>query len=225
MANHTKSFMTDMLLDSLTVMPNVKKYLGDQGVLYNKHYCTVAVCCPSRVNFFTGRAAHNTNVTSLTWPYGGWLKFLHEGLNDKYLPIWLQAAGVRTYYLGKFMNGFTTHNHIHPEIPHGWDYSHFLLDPWTYNYHQSHWSSQGKDSKILKYPNVHTTLVTQQKAINAIDDAASHDQPFFLMVAPVAPHNEMRRGTHAPPPPPEFEHSYIGSKSPQTDNYNPDVPR
>ena len=86
----------DKLLDSMSVMPNVKSLIGDNGITYDKHYCTVAWCCPSRVNFLTGRAAHNTNVTTLTAPYGGWPKFVTEGLNDNYLPVWINKAGIRT---------------------------------------------------------------------------------------------------------------------------------
>ena len=32
---------------------------------------------------------------------GGYPKFISEGLNDDYLPIWLQEGGVNTYYVGK----------------------------------------------------------------------------------------------------------------------------
>lgn len=61
----------DMLLNFLSVQPNVVNQIGKQGVTYKKHYSTVAWCCPSRVNFLTGRSAHNTNVTTLTAPFGG----------------------------------------------------------------------------------------------------------------------------------------------------------
>ena len=81
----------------MSAMPNVKDLIGAEGVTYQKHYCTVAWCCPSRVNFFTGRAAHNTNVTAGSPPYGGWPKFVQQGLNDHYLPAWIHAAGIRTY--------------------------------------------------------------------------------------------------------------------------------
>ena len=87
---------TDMLLDSMSAMPNVTKLIGGEGVTYQKHYCTVAWCCPSRVNFLTGRAAHNTNVTSTGPPYGGWQKFAEQGLNDKYLPVWISDSGIQT---------------------------------------------------------------------------------------------------------------------------------
>ena len=95
-----------MLLDSLSVMPKTMSLIAGNGTLYQKHYCTVALCCPSRVNLLTGRAAHNTNVTSLALPYGGYPKFVQEGLNNNYLPVWINNAGANTYYLGKFQNDF-----------------------------------------------------------------------------------------------------------------------
>lgn len=60
----------DVHLDSLSYQPLVKKYLIDNGLTFQHHYCTVAICCPSRVNLWTGLAAHNTNVTDVTPPYG-----------------------------------------------------------------------------------------------------------------------------------------------------------
>lgn len=60
----------DAHLDSLSYQPLVKKHLIDNGLTFRHHYCTVAICCPSRVNLWTGLAAHNTNVTDVTPPYG-----------------------------------------------------------------------------------------------------------------------------------------------------------
>jgi hypothetical protein len=60
----------DVHLDSLEWMPQVKKHLLDQGTSFTKHYCTTAVCCPSRVTLWTGKAAHNTNITDVNPPYG-----------------------------------------------------------------------------------------------------------------------------------------------------------
>lgn len=60
----------DVHLQSLDHMPLVKKHLLDQGTYYQKHYCTTAVCCPSRVTLWTGKAAHNTNITDVNPPYG-----------------------------------------------------------------------------------------------------------------------------------------------------------
>ena len=50
----------DARMDSISYMPNVKKYLIDQGTVYRNHYATIAVCCPSRVGLLRGQYAHNT---------------------------------------------------------------------------------------------------------------------------------------------------------------------
>lgn len=44
----------DWHMDSLDYMPLLQKYLIQDGTLYDRHYCTVSICCPSRVNLWTG---------------------------------------------------------------------------------------------------------------------------------------------------------------------------
>jgi N-acetylglucosamine-6-sulfatase len=60
----------DVHLNSLAHMPLLKTYMTEQGTNFSKHYCTVAQCCPSRVTLWTGKAAHNTNVTDVQGPFG-----------------------------------------------------------------------------------------------------------------------------------------------------------
>jgi N-acetylglucosamine-6-sulfatase len=60
----------DLLLDSINYQPSVQKHFAQEGTWFKKHFCTVALCCPSRVSFLTGKAAHNTNVTDVSAPYG-----------------------------------------------------------------------------------------------------------------------------------------------------------
>ena len=80
--------------------------------------------------------AHNTNVTDVGPPYGkyrtsclvrvllirivgGYRKFIDQGLNDHYLPVWLQDAGYNTYYTGKLFNAHAVDNYDKPYAA-GW---------------------------------------------------------------------------------------------------------
>lgn len=129
----------DVHLDSLKYMPLVRKHLLDHGTYFNKHYCTTALCCPSRATLWTGKAAHNTNITDVNPPYGtcfpalsykrrlaaltrsgalgGYPKFVDQGFHEKYLPVWLQNAGYNTYYTGKLFNVHTVTNYDSPYPP------------------------------------------------------------------------------------------------------------
>jgi N-acetylglucosamine-6-sulfatase len=60
----------DKHMGSVENMPKLQQYLVSQGATHNYHYCTVSQCCPSRVSMWTGRHAHNHNVTDVRPPYG-----------------------------------------------------------------------------------------------------------------------------------------------------------
>lgn len=60
----------DLMMDSLSYQPSVQNQFWKQGIFYSKHFCTMAQCCPSRVSMLTGKCGHNTNITSVTEPYG-----------------------------------------------------------------------------------------------------------------------------------------------------------
>lgn len=56
----------DVQMGSLNFMPHVKEHLIDEGLQFNHHYCTVALCCPSRVSMWTGKAARKLTVIFLS---------------------------------------------------------------------------------------------------------------------------------------------------------------
>lgn len=60
----------DLHLNSIDYQKSVQKHFAQEGTWFKKHFCTVALCCPSRVSLLTGKAAHNTNVTDVSAPYG-----------------------------------------------------------------------------------------------------------------------------------------------------------
>jgi arylsulfatase A-like enzyme len=202
----------DLHMDSLNYMPLVQKHLIDQGTFYKRHFCTIALCCPSRVSLWTGKAAHNTNVTDVNPPYGrsalegfivrespradpsfkgGYPKFISQGLNEAYLPVWLQDVGYRTYYIGKLFNAHTIDNYNDP-YPAGFTGSDFLLDPHTYEYLNA--SFQRNKSPPKSYEGQYSTDVVASKAYSFLDQAAASEDPFFITIAPVACHSNVKFG-------------------------------
>lgn len=60
----------DLQLDSISYTPHILRHMRDKGTSFNNHFVTTALCCPSRVSLWTGRQAHNTNVTDVKPPHG-----------------------------------------------------------------------------------------------------------------------------------------------------------
>ncbi|KAL2891026.1 Arylsulfatase [Ceratocystis lukuohia] len=221
----------DKRLDSLAYMPSVKKHLLEQGTSFENHFCTTAICCPSRVSLWTGKLAHNTNVTDVSPPYGGYPKFVSQGFNNAYLPVWLQNSGYNTYYTGKLFNSHNINNYNSP-YPAGWNGSDFLLDPFTYQYLNS--TYQHNRDAPQSYEGRHTTEILTEKAYNLLDEASRETRPFFLGIAPIAPHSNVGftfnpDGTHTahftePIPANRHKNLFGDAFVPRTPNFNPDKP-
>lgn len=133
---------------------------------------------------------HNTNVTDVGLPYGGYPKVVSAGWNDNYLPLWMQEAGYNTYYVGKMWNAHTEDNYNEPYVR-GFNGSDFLLDPYTYRYWYARMTRNG--AAPVKYDGQYSTDVIAEKAEGFIDEAVKHEQPWMLTVAPNAPHSN---GSH-----------------------------
>ena len=109
----------------------------------------------------------------------------------------------------------------------GFNGSDFLLDPYTYSY----WNStyQRNHEPPRSYEGQYTTDVMQEKALGLLDDALGSDSPFFLTVAPIAPHTniDVESGDAGAPkmteplPAPRHAHLFADAKVPRTPNFNP----
>lgn len=170
---------------------------------------------------------------------GGYPKFVSQGFNDNYLPVWLQQAGYGTYYVGKLFNAQTVKNYNSPHAA-GWTGSDFLLDPYTYRYLNA--TFQRNQNEPVNYEGQYATDVLSEKAHGFLDDALKELQdegtPFFLTVAPTAPHSDVNikrdlidgnftetSNVQSPPVPAErHKHLFADAVVPRTPNFNPDKP-
>ncbi|KAM3422102.1 Arylsulfatase [Cercospora zeina] len=229
----------DLHMDSLSYMPYLKKHITEQGTTFGRHYCTVAQCCPSRVTIWTGKAAHNTNVTDVNPPYGGWPKFVSQGFNSAYLPIWLQDLGYATYYIGKLFNAHSVENYGSPRAA-GWTGSEFLLNPYTYEYLNATFV-RNHDGRPVSYEGQYSTDVISDMALGFLDDALNEyeqeNKPFFMTIAPNAPHSNVHMNTlidgnfsegsnTQSPPVPAARHAHLFEDVvvPRTSHFNPENP-
>lgn len=171
-------------------------------------------------------------------PLGGYPKFISQGFNEHYVPVWLQAAGYNTYYVGKLFNAQSIYNYDSPHAA-GWTGSDFLLDPYTYRYLNS--TFQRNFDEPVSYEGHYATDVLAEKAYGFLDDAVAALQdtgkPFFLTIAPTAPHSDVNikqkvihgnfsenSNVQSPPIPAErHKHLFEDVVVPRTPNFNPEI--
>jgi N-acetylglucosamine-6-sulfatase len=120
---------------------------------------------------------------------GGYPKFVSQGFNEAWLPVWLQDAGYNTYYTGKLFNSHSLSNYDSP-FPSGFTGSDFLLDPHTYEYLNA--SFQRNRDKPVSHEGDYSTDVLADKAYGFLEEAIADTKPFFLAVAPSAPHSNVK---------------------------------
>ncbi len=190
----------DQTVESLRVMPNVKRLLADRGAVFENSFASFSLCCPSRATLLTGQYAHNHGVLSNQLPGGGYEKL--DGSNT--LPVWLQRSGYYTAHLGKYLNGYGKRDP--QEIPPGWTEWRGSVDPSTYQFYGYTLNEGGQLVKYGTDAASYQTDVYAQKAVDIVRRRAAADAPFFLGVAFLAPHSggpvgpDRSRGTALPAP-------------------------
>ena len=167
---------------SLSAMPQTRKLIARQGTRFEQAIVNFPLCCPSRATFLSGQYAHNHGVIWNNAPLGGYSKL--DGTQT--VPVWLQRAGYRTIHIGKYLNEYGEADPL--EIPPGWSDWHGGVDPSTYDYYGYTLNNNGKLRTYGRTPSDYSTDVYGALAERAIHTAAGKDKPFFLSLAPNAPH-------------------------------------
>ena len=222
----------DFHMGSMDHMGILQSQLIQQGTLFTKHYGHVSQCCPARATLWTGKHAHNTNVTSVLngRPGGAWKQIQAKGWYKKYLPVWMQHAGYQTYYAGKIFNGYGTKSYCDPVCLEGWTKADILVDPRTYSYYNSSYAHyDGNEWTIHNRIPTYSTDLIAENVTNFIEEAVRSDSPFFAVAAPVAPHISIgatypNNNTKLPYPLPKKEYAdlFQDLQLPKSPNFNPD---
>ena len=180
-------------------MPQTVNRLKNAGVDFTNAYTTTPICCPARASIMTGQYAHNHEV-----PRGAWgATMRHESSLQAYLQQ-RAAQPYRTGLFGKFLNNWVLDND--PEYWDEWSvgndgYCPFMvneqgtrkryppLDPATGGPPVDE-CAEGDIGRTALAP--YTTDYLRDQAVEFLEhgesDEATDSKPWFLYVAPFAPH-------------------------------------
>jgi N-acetylglucosamine-6-sulfatase len=195
----------DLSMNLVQFMPHVLA-MERSGVTFDHYFVTDSLCCPSRSSIFTGRYPHDTGVFKNVGDDGGYLVFKARGNEQATFAVALAAAGYRTAFMGKYLNGYEPAQH--PAGP-GW--SHWMVAGNGYPEFRYALNDDGQLVRHGLQPQDYLTDVLAADAVRFIQQKA--DQPFFIEVATFAP--------HAPyTPAPRDANAFQGLHAPRTAAYN-----
>ena len=199
----------DMALRDVEVMPKLKRLLIDEGTTFTNFFVTNSQCCPSRSSILRGQYVHNHGVDSNT---AGFHRFRELGNEASTMATWLKAAGYTTGLMGKYLNGYTPHNDKN-YVPQGWDEWDSPIDNHGYDEIDYPMNENGKIVQYGHSPNDYLVDVISRKASGFIHQAAEKKQPFFLYLAPYAPHQPAT-------PAQRHRNLFADAKAPRTASFN-----
>jgi N-acetylglucosamine-6-sulfatase len=175
----------DQRADALDRMPAVRSRLAGAGITFANAFVGNPLCCPSRATLLTGLHSHSTAVWNNEIPFGGHATFAASRAENRTIAVALDAAGYRTIFVGKYLNGYSG-----PDVPPGWDdWRAFNGAPGYFGYELT---VNGRRVRYGHDAREYSTDVLGGKAARA---AATAREPFLLVFSPAAPH---RPATPAP---------------------------
>lgn len=148
-----------------------------------------------------------------------------NGYNENHLALWMQQSGYNTYYTGKLFNSHTIFNYDSPPVS-GYTGSEFLLDPFTYQYYNVTTTRNGQPP--VNVVGQYSPDLIAERAYGFLEEGLEEaaETPFFLTIAPIAPHAVTTVYPKLEFGPPQFaerhRHLFEDYKIPRTDNFNPD---
>jgi len=210
----------DQKLGTTQYMANLNEYLTKRGTTVDNFIVTTPMCCPSRVNILRGQYTHNHEVFNNEAPTGGFPKFYESGKEISTLPVWLQAAGYRTALIGKYLNAYPLVED-RTYVPPGWSE---WYSPGRKNAYDGYDYYLNENGKLVPYPPTQANFFTDvmsRKAVDFIERSADDKTPFFLYLAPFAPHEPAAYATRhqdllkdiTAPRPPSFNEEDVSDKS------------
>ena len=192
-------------------VPRLKNLMAE-GTTLSNFVVTSSLCCPSRTSILRSQFVHNHKVLSnVPETGGGWAKFNAQRLQRDCLPNWLQANGISTSLVGKYLNGFPKGAPAPTYVPPG--FNNFITSISLNQSYKGYNYVLNENGTLRKYGNAPTDFINDVLTAHATNIISTATAPFFLEFASYSPHTPapvaMRnQGSHA------------GSVIPRTPAYN-----
>ncbi|MBI5945058.1 MAG: sulfatase [Chloroflexi bacterium] len=177
----------DAKLGSAAYMKNLQDLMVARGTSLDDFLITNSLCCPSRTSILRGQYTHSHQVYHNESPDGGFSKFNAVGNDESTLGVWLQSAGYRTALIGKYLNGYPFPDD-RAYFPPGWSE---WYSPARKNAYDGYDYVLNENGTLVEYSpdeENYFTDVASRKAVDFIQRASVDKTPFFLYLAPFAPH-------------------------------------
>ncbi|MEV5573000.1 sulfatase [Spirillospora sp. NPDC052269] len=172
----------DLATADMGNFPNLGR-LAREGLTLRNFIVSDSWCCPSRATILRSQYVHSHDVRTNTPPDGGYGRFHTAGEDAETLGTWMHGAGYRTSLIGKYLNGYPASVPT-GYVPPGWDDWHVPVPHHMYQQSDFHLVENGR---VNAYPQGHLDDVLADKGTSFIR-TAPRNKPFFLYLAPIAPH-------------------------------------
>ncbi|MCC6315246.1 MAG: sulfatase [Thermomicrobiales bacterium] len=181
----------DMRADDLRAMPIVGEHIAAAGATFTNYLATTPLCSPSRASILRGQYAHNHGVLNNTGADGGYATFYSRGNEASTVATWLHDRGYRTALMGKYLNGYpeTRKGVTDTAVPPGWDRWAAGMRHAPYGQFRYQLNEGGTVVSYGSSPADYLTDVLAEKAEAFVREAVADAAPFFLYLAPYAPHS------------------------------------
>ncbi len=208
--------MDDFSMDLVQTM-RAARDMRRRGASYSHAFVVDSLCCVSRSSTFTGQYPHQTGVRTNTsgnrsgMPLGGWSAFESYGNPDRSFNVALQQAGYTTGFVGKYLNeyewvpgralppappGWTQFNAVFGSGYDGWDFGSTSLSGGRLQVKQH--NAPPLSAPMRERDRAYAGSVIDRYAMDFIKARQGGDAPYFLEVAPYAPHNRTQPKPYYP---------------------------
>uniref|UniRef100_A0A8C3AGP6 N-acetylglucosamine-6-sulfatase n=1 Tax=Cyclopterus lumpus TaxID=8103 RepID=A0A8C3AGP6_CYCLU len=204
----------DVHLGGMIPMKKTKALIGDAGATFVNAFTVTPLCCPSRSSVLTGRYPHNHEVRNNSLSGNCSSAAWQQGPEASAFPVFLGKQKYQTFFAGKYLNQYGKKDVGH--VPPGWDQWHALvrrvqiLRMLYYNYTLSVNGKEEKHGDVYEADYL-TDLITN-RSLHFLDDR-SPQHPFFLMLAPPAPHSPWTAA-------PQYEKQFADVKAPRDGSFD-----